>query len=170
LTLVIRQNYAPKRFGRDLTMYERKLEELIRSSSARPGLKIVMVAPAPKSLLVADGGGVCSVQPFRPRWALDDHCLSTGQSVQEQQARRADYYSVLLGLEKKYPNFHVYDPFDVLCADEGAGCTFRKAGKPLYRDESHLTELASELLAEPFRAYLTSIGVRPREARPTNGQ
>lgn len=148
--LVIRQNYSPKLATGDLGRYIRSLRAFLQ---ANPGLRVVMVAPAPKSR-VLDAGGLCSPQPFRP--VVPAICKHPSEPASSQLARRKEYMLALRDLTREYPNFSVYDPFFVLCAQVGKDCTLTGRG-PLYRDESHLTLEGSVALAPSFRAALSGL-------------
>ena len=80
-------------------------------------------APSPKYPAVGPGS-LCTLQWFRPAWAISDRCkYGLTEDLNEQLARRNDFLIAIKYLEKNYSNFYVFDPFDVLCGSDGKLCT-----------------------------------------------
>ncbi len=156
--LVIRSNFSPKVADGSLALYARTLEPFLDSVEAR-GFQVIYVAPSPKYPSVGPGS-LCSVQWFRPASALSETCKhGFVEARSEQLARRQEFTSYLLELRKRRPELLVFDPFDTLCGATGATCTPVRDGQLIYRNESHLTEEGSELLAPPFLQFLKDSGI-----------
>jgi peptidoglycan/LPS O-acetylase OafA/YrhL len=150
--LVLRNNYSPKAVE-GTGSFAPPLETFLDQMKAR-GYTVVYVAPAPNYYSVGPGS-LCSVQWFRPRWALSARC-SNGfvEDRGEELARRRDFTAYLRSLAMRRPDLLVFDPFDTLCGAAGRTCTPVRDGELIYRNESHLTERGSELLTDPFVRFL----------------
>ena len=158
LVFVIRQNYSPKFIDGTLTSYINLLENFLKNNTSK-NINIVYFAPSPKYPAVGPGS-LCTLQWFRPAWAISDRCkYGLTEDLNEQLARRNDFLIAIKYLEKNYSNFYVFDPFDVLCGSDGKLCTPLRDGHILYRDESHLTEYGSEVMSEPFIQFLVNHGL-----------
>jgi peptidoglycan/LPS O-acetylase OafA/YrhL len=97
---------ATRRFAKDFLRY---------------GGKIVVVAPNPEYPGLATGEmaeGYCSVQWFRPSFALGSECKN-GYAINWRRNKflksRLQYLSGLKSIQADLPGFFVYDPFDILC-------------------------------------------------------
>jgi len=151
--LVIRYNYSPRFINGDLNDFSKRLENLLVRTSAA-GMKVIYFAPAPKYYSVGPDS-MCSRQWYRPNWAMSTNCRNGFlEDRGEELARRRDVTTYLLGLSRKRSDFFMFDPFAVLCGTSEGDCTPVGDGHLIYRDDSHLTEHGSELLAAPFEAFL----------------
>ena len=151
--LVIRNNYSPKYADGTLQAYTTVFNRFLDQTMLE-NLNVVYFAPSPKYSGVGPGS-FCSIQWFRPVWAITDNCkrgLTEGRG--EQLARRQDFLNYLEGIEKTRSKFLTYDPFDLFCGFNDKLCTPIQGGHLIYRDQSHLTEKGSEMLSEPFLQFL----------------
>jgi len=151
--LVIRNNYAPCYLDGSLNDFAERLEKFLVGASAL-GFKVVYVAPSPKYDSIGPGS-LCSLQWYRPAWAIAAECRTGfAEDRAEQLARRRDVMQYLSALSSRRSNFFVFDPFDILCGGTAVQCSPVRDGRLIYRDSSHLTEQGSERLAEPFEQFL----------------
>ncbi len=158
--LVIRNNYAPRAIDGTLKSFSQRLEQLLDRASAL-GFKTIYIAPSPKYYSIGPGS-LCSRQWYRPDWALDEKCRNGfPEDRAEQLARRRDTTNALIALSRQRKDFLVFDPFEYLCGTSaGRGlCSPLHNGRLIYRDNSHLTEEGSELLARPFEEFLKRHGL-----------
>lgn len=158
--LVLRNNYNPRRIDGSLGRFMAELTVLLDKAKTA-GVRVVYVAPAPKYAAVGPKS-LCSLQWFRPTWAIGARCKSDLMEVRaEQQARRSEFLDALQSVQRERDDFLLFDPFDTLCGPDATVCTPMRNGRLIYRDEAHLTEEGSEMLAEPFLAALRSAGWLP---------
>jgi hypothetical protein len=162
VVLVLRNNYNPRGIDRSLDRFIAEITGLLDKASA-VGMRVVYVAPAPKYAAVGPTS-LCSIQWFRPSWAIGKRCESDLlESRAEQQARRREFLDALQKIQRQRKDFLVFDPFDTLCGREPVACSPKRDGRLFYRDESHLTEEGSEMLADPFVAALKAAGWLPAQ-------
>lgn len=160
VVLVLRNNYNPRGIDGSLDRFVAEITGLLDKASA-VGIRIVYIAPGPKYASVGPTS-LCSVQWFRPSWAIGDRC--DGDLVEsrvEQQARRREFLDALQNIQRQRKDFLVYDPFNTLCGQDPVACSPKRDGRLFYRDESHLTEEGSEMLADPFVEALRANGWLP---------
>lgn len=70
--------------------------------------------------------------------------------------RRSKENQLVKKLKQDFPNLKLFDPFETFCNAES--CFLSMNGKPLYRDQHHLSAYGSDLLAESLvNAYLKSM-------------
>ncbi|MFM7850396.1 MAG: SGNH hydrolase domain-containing protein, partial [Flammeovirgaceae bacterium] len=151
--VVLRSNYNPNRLDGSLDNFMTKIE-LYHKQVNELGYSIIYVAPSPKFPLLIPGG-LCTEQWFRPSWALSDRCKDGFRiSRLEEIERTKDFFRELKSLESKLNDFHVFDPFPVLCGPNNDYCNAIRNGTPIYRDESHLTLTGGELLGQEFLVFL----------------
>lgn len=151
--IIIRNNYSPRTVEGTLAPYAHSVETLV-GKLLHKHYRVVYILPSPKYYSVGPGA-LCSVQWFRPAWALPSRCSSGfTEPLQEELARRAEFTGYLEDFARKTPGFLTFDPFSVLCGPDSKVCTPIRAGQQLYRDESHLTERGSEYLAPAFIGFL----------------
>ena len=156
--LVIRNNYSPRRIDGTLKSFAASLETLLQRTSHH-GLRVVYFAGAPKYYAIGSGS-LCSIQWFRPAWALDRRCHEGFvEPRSEQEARRTDLLEYLGALQSNRADFFVFDPFPILCGSDREFCNPRRGGRLLYRDDSHLTEEGSEILFPAFEEFLVGHGL-----------
>jgi len=162
VVLVLRNNYNPRGIDRSLDHFIAEITGLLDKASA-VGMRIVYIAPGPKYASVGPTS-LCSVQWFRPSWAIGERCEGDLiESRVEQQARRREFLSALQNIQRQRKDFLVFDPFDTLCGRDTVACTPKREGRLFYRDESHLTEEGSEMLADPFIETLRASGWLPTQ-------
>lgn len=157
VVLILRNNNSPRIIDGSLNHFIEQLRVLLDKAKAA-NMRIVYIAPAPKYAAVGPTS-LCSVQWYRPAWAIGGRCQ--GDLVEaraEQQATRETYLKALLALQSDRSDFLVFDPFDIYCGTDPTTCTPMREGTLVYRDETHLTEKGSELLAAPLIAALESAG------------
>lgn len=148
--VVIRNNISPKAIDGSLSSFKKRMEPVVRSLVAR-GYAVVYFAPSPKYYSVGPDA-LCSIQWFRPASALSSRCAQGFTEMRsEQVARRSDFLGYLEELQRKVPQFVVFDPFETLCGSNATVCSPLRNGHLIYRDSSHLTERGSMLLYEPLR-------------------
>jgi peptidoglycan/LPS O-acetylase OafA/YrhL len=151
--VVLRSNYNPKRIDGSLGNYRAKIESYY-SQVKELGYAIIYVAPSPKfpSLIP---GGLCTEQWFRPYWALSESCTNGFRVSRSEELQRTEaFFSELKLLESRLENFHVFNPFPVLCGPDEYYCTANRNGVPIYRDRSHLTLAGGEILGQEFLVFL----------------
>jgi hypothetical protein len=151
---VIRNNYTPRSIDGTLRDFSKRLDSFLARTSAA-GMKVIYIAPAPKYYGVG-ADSFCSRQWYRPEWALSDDCRNGfPEDRGEELGRRRDVFDYLVDLSRKRNDFFVYDPFNPLCGNARGDCTPMRNGRLIYRDNSHITEEGSELLAPSFEAFLS---------------
>lgn len=144
---------ATRRFAKDFLRY---------------GGKIVVVAPNPEYPGLATGEmaeGYCSVQWFRPSFALGSECKN-GYAINWRRNKflksRLQYLSGLKSIQADLPGFFVYDPFDILCIrtypDMGV-CRPYSGKTLLYFDDNHLSIAGAKYLYPSFRGFLIRNGL-----------
>ena len=67
---------------------------------------------------------------------------------------RAPALTLARELARSEPNLHIWDPYDLLCP--GRECSHFLAGRPLFRDNNHLSLYGGKFLGPHFLAYLES--------------
>ena len=144
---------ATRRFAKDFLRY---------------GGKIVVVAPNPEYPALSSGEmaeGYCSVQWFRPSFALGSECKN-GYAINWRRNKflksRLQYLSGLKRIQADLPGFFVYDPFDILCIrtlpDMGV-CRPYSGKALLYFDDNHLSIAGAKYLYPSFRGFLIRNGL-----------
>ncbi|MGS0523817.1 SGNH hydrolase domain-containing protein [Zobellia nedashkovskayae] len=152
--VVLRSNINPKRIDGTLSNYIAKIKSFHNQVVNEFGYSIIYVAPSPQFPALVPGG-LCTEQWFRPSWALSKSCTSGFRvSRSEQISRTEAYFSELKLLESELNDFHLFNPFPVLCGPNEEYCTAIRDGKTIYRDETHLTLAGGELLGEEFLVFL----------------
>jgi len=125
--------------------------------------KLVVVAPNPEYPSLSTGEmaeGYCSVQWFRPSFALGPGCKN-GYAIHWRRNKflkvRLQYLNALKRIQADLPGFFVYDPFDILCIrtppDMGA-CRPYSGKTLLYFDDNHLSIAGAKYLYPNFREFL----------------
>ena len=153
--ILIRQNLSPRAMTREFNEHITALKAFLETLVGK-NVRVVLMAPAPKASM-AENGGICYEQPFRPRWAISKACQAKSESVVEQMARRNDYVEALNHLQGSYPFLSIFDPFDTLCARSGDACTLTNGKDFYYRDQSHLTLAGSRALTSGLKSHLEEV-------------
>lgn len=124
---------------------------------------VVIVVPGPtypslEKGVVADG--MCSLQWFRPAFALGEACLN-GHAINWRRRRynpvRLRYLHALESLGKDQKRVYIYDPFEQLCVRAGPDrslCRPYVGSTLLYYDDNHLSIAGAQHLYPSFRAFL----------------
>lgn len=163
--IVVRNNISPKRVEPHFLFYEQSLAGMIRRLTAK-GYAVVYVAPSPKYYSVGPGS-LCSRQWYRPQWALSSRCRAgLAEPRSEEMVRRRDFMDYLRNGVAKMPRTFVFDPFETLCGSDPVTCSPVSGDRYTYRDDSHLTEFGSELMAPAFEAFLRQKGLWAAKPQP----
>jgi len=158
--VVLRSNYIPLSLDGSIGRYVPRIESFYERMN-QFGYGVIYVAAAPSFRLLTVGG-LCTEQWFRPAWALSENCgADSSVSRSEQLELRKDFFNALKKLEKQYPNFYVFDPFDALCGPDKDICKATRNGVPLYRDPTHLTTAGGEVMGQAFWDFLRVKGMIP---------
>ncbi len=113
------------------------------------GARLVMVGQVPST---QDGGDMLKNGPSRCAQYTDIRCpVSMPRTlVSAEKINRR-----LAGLAARFDHVGFVDPMDSLCDAEQ--CYFWQRGKPLYYDNSHLTALSADVIAQQITAVANSL-------------
>lgn len=141
------------------------LENLVQRASAK-GASVVLLLPTPD--FVKDEAGdyvdqrICSRQWFRPQ--LQNGCFLQ-KDRQELAAEINTLATPIRAIEARHPNFHTYDPFEILCPKDQTTCTNYLHGKRMYVDNNHVNLAAIRLVAKDFDRFLQNKKLLPADPR-----
>ena len=122
---------------------------------ARRGVKLVVQAPLPK---LDDSATVCV-----PTWYMRARTSCLTPKLRDLQAR-ALALSLTRELARSEPNVLIWDPYELLCPE--STCSHFQAGRPLFRDNHHLSLYGGRFLGPHFLAYLEAHKLLEPQALP----
>jgi peptidoglycan/LPS O-acetylase OafA/YrhL len=108
---------------------------------------------ANKNVIVAINTPEVTVTPIEclKHYPSGNYCSFKKENVLKRQQLFRDY---LHELKTKYPNIVIFDPVPIICP--GETCFIYNRNQLLYRDSSHISEYASEMIGEDLRFAIDS--------------
>lgn len=97
----------------------------------------------------------CQPEWFRPDSTAREICPTFPKA--HHLSMREPVLEVLRQVKQKAANFYVFDPFEQLCV--GDPCGWFENGRPVWRDDVHVTEWKSEELGTVLHRFLLAEGL-----------
>lgn len=148
---------TPEEVDKNLANYLREIPK-VAASLLKTNTPLVLMAPLPIHPYYMEDGNVCTTQWFQLTSKDGCHGTKDGTNKDYLMALRKPIVDGLRAVEKVTPNLYIYDPMDDLCPDEQT-CPVFLNGKPLFKDDDHLSTYGAQYLYEGFKRYLISKGL-----------
>lgn len=134
---------------------ERLRQILLEMSAVLKPKNVQLVFQATLPLTIGTNPRRCQSEWFRPQSTAGGLCPV--YSRQHHLSMRMPVMAILQQVKKEAENFHVFDPFDAVCP--GERCDWFENGRPIWRDNCHISEWKSEQIGDVFYEYLLSEGL-----------
>ncbi|MEI7951891.1 MAG: acyltransferase family protein, partial [Synechococcaceae cyanobacterium ELA182] len=135
--------------------WSNKLEAILQKSK-KVGANVILMMPTPD--FVANKSPTnyvtpnCSPEWFRPQTPKECYLRADRHT---KQAEALTIKSWLINKSKKYDNFHIYEPFDVLCPSSQKYCSNYIGKQKVLYDDNHVNMTGARLIAKDFEKFMS---------------